>query len=128
MYAISLLKHVVVVLSKSEGPQKWLAPCGTDVHRVARTIDVSILEKLSHWQNNMIMQNEVLIAQNMENLGAISLCLLEQLRPFIVYVDFCQVLMHEGLSCSSKQTDPEPKFTMFGGLHAPSHNVILVCM
>jgi hypothetical protein len=36
-YAISLLKHVVVVLSKSEGPQKWLAPCGSDVHRVART-------------------------------------------------------------------------------------------
>jgi hypothetical protein len=64
MYAISLLKHVVV-LSKSEGPQKWLAPCGTDVHIVARTIDVSILEKESHRLNNMIMQNEVLIAQNM---------------------------------------------------------------
>jgi hypothetical protein len=34
MYAISLLKHdvVVPVLSKSEGPQKWLAPSGTDVH------------------------------------------------------------------------------------------------
>jgi hypothetical protein len=45
MYAISLLKDVVVVLSKSEGPQKWLAPCGTDVHKVARTIGVSILEK-----------------------------------------------------------------------------------
>jgi hypothetical protein len=38
MYAISLLKHVV--LSKSEGPQKRLAPCGADVHRVARPIDV----------------------------------------------------------------------------------------
>jgi hypothetical protein len=50
MYAISLLKHVVV-LSKSEGPQKWLAPSGTDVHRVARTIDVSILQKDSHRQN-----------------------------------------------------------------------------
>jgi hypothetical protein len=82
MYAISLLKHVVVVvLSKSEGPQKWLAPCGTDVHRVACTIDVSILEKESHRQNNMIMRNEVLIAQNMENLGAKSVCLNEQLRP-----------------------------------------------
>jgi hypothetical protein len=57
--AISWLKHVVVVLSKSEGPQKWLARCGTEVHRVARTIDVSILEKGSHRQNNMIMQNEV---------------------------------------------------------------------
>jgi hypothetical protein len=77
MYAISLLKHVVVVLSKSEGPQKWLAPCGTDVHRVARTIDVSILEKDSHRQNKMIMRNEVLIAQNMEILGAIYVCLLE---------------------------------------------------
>jgi hypothetical protein len=33
MYAISSLKHVVVVLSKSEGPQKWLAPCGTDVRQ-----------------------------------------------------------------------------------------------
>jgi hypothetical protein len=69
------------VLSKSEGPQKWLAPCGTDVHRVACTIDVSILEKDSHRQKKIIMQNEELIAQNMENLGAISLCLLEQLRP-----------------------------------------------
>jgi hypothetical protein len=45
MYEIGWLKHVVVVLSKSEGPQKWLAPCGTDVHSVARTIDVSIREK-----------------------------------------------------------------------------------
>jgi hypothetical protein len=74
VYAISWLKPVVVVvLSKSEGPQKWLASCGTDVHRVARTIDVSILEKDSHRQNKIIMQNEVLIAQNMESLGAISL-------------------------------------------------------
>jgi hypothetical protein len=71
-----LLKNVVVVLSKSEGPQKWLAPCGTDVHRVARTIDVSILEKDSHWQIKMIMRNEVLRAQNMENLGALSVFLL----------------------------------------------------
>jgi hypothetical protein len=38
------------------------------------------------------MQNEVLIAQNMENLGTKSVCLLEQLRPFNVYVDFCHVL------------------------------------
>jgi hypothetical protein len=60
MCAISLLKYVVVVLSKSEGPQKWLAPCGTDVHRVACSMDVSILEKDSRGQNNMIMQNEVL--------------------------------------------------------------------
>jgi hypothetical protein len=74
MHAISWLKHVVVVLSKSEGPQKWLAPCRTDVHRDARTIDVSILEKDSHRQNKMIMRNEVLIAQNMEHFGAISLC------------------------------------------------------
>jgi hypothetical protein len=81
IYAFSWLKHVVVVLRKSEGTQKWLAPCGTDVHRVALTIDVSILEKDSHSQNKITMQNEVLIAQNMENLGAISLCLLEQLRP-----------------------------------------------
>jgi hypothetical protein len=42
MYAISLLEHVVV-LSKFEGPQKWSAPCGTDVHRAALTIDVCIL-------------------------------------------------------------------------------------
>jgi hypothetical protein len=53
MYAISL--HVVVVLSKSEGPQKWLAPCGEDVHRVARIIDVCILEKKSHRQTKMVM-------------------------------------------------------------------------
>jgi hypothetical protein len=81
MQAVSWPKHVVV-LSKSEGPQK-LAPCGTDVHRVARTLDVSILEKDSHRQNKMTTQNELLIAQNMENLGAISLCLLEQLRPLL---------------------------------------------
>jgi hypothetical protein len=56
MYAISWLKHAVVVLSKSEGPQKWLAPCGTDVHRVACTIDVSVLEKDSHRQNKIIMR------------------------------------------------------------------------
>jgi hypothetical protein len=73
-YAFSWLKHVAVVLSKSEGLQKWLAPCGTDVHRVARPIDVSIFEKDSHRQNQIIMRNEVLLAQNMEKLGAISLC------------------------------------------------------
>jgi hypothetical protein len=55
MHAISLLTHVFVVLNKSEGPQKWLAPCGTDVHRVARTIDVCILEQESHRQNKIIM-------------------------------------------------------------------------
>jgi hypothetical protein len=49
-YAIRLLKHVAVVLSKSEGPQKGLAPCGTDVHSVARTIGVCILEQESHRQ------------------------------------------------------------------------------
>jgi hypothetical protein len=59
MSEISWLKHVVVVLRKSEGPQKWLAPCGTDVHRVARTIDVSILEMDSHRQNKIIVRNEV---------------------------------------------------------------------
>jgi hypothetical protein len=55
MFAISLLKLLVVVLSKSEGLQEWLAPCGTDVHRVARTIDACILEKESHMQVQMIM-------------------------------------------------------------------------
>jgi hypothetical protein len=54
MYAISLLKNGVV-LSKSEGPQKWLAPCSTDVHSVARTADVCILEKESYRQTQMIM-------------------------------------------------------------------------
>jgi hypothetical protein len=52
MYAIRLLKHV---LSKSEGPQKWLAPCSTDVHRVVRTIDVWILEQESPRQSKRIM-------------------------------------------------------------------------
>jgi hypothetical protein len=55
MYAISLLQRVLVVLSKPEGPQKWLATCDTDVHRVACTIDVCILEKESHRQSKMIM-------------------------------------------------------------------------
>jgi hypothetical protein len=40
LYAISLLKHFVVVLSKSEGPQKWLAPYITDVHRVVQLVSV----------------------------------------------------------------------------------------
>jgi hypothetical protein len=34
-----------------------LAPCGTDVHRVARTIDFSILEKDSHRHIKIIMRN-----------------------------------------------------------------------
>jgi hypothetical protein len=47
--AISLLNHVAV-LSKSDSLQKWLAPCSTDVHRVARTIDACILEQEPHRQ------------------------------------------------------------------------------
>jgi hypothetical protein len=58
MHAISLLKHVVV-LSKSEDLQKWLAPCGTDVHRVARTIDVCILGQIPHRQAKMILGHVV---------------------------------------------------------------------
>jgi hypothetical protein len=54
MYAIRLHKRVVM-LSKSEGPQKWLAPYGTDVQRVACTIDVCVLERKSHRQTKMIM-------------------------------------------------------------------------
>jgi hypothetical protein len=84
MYAISLLNHVVVLLSTSEGSQKWFAPCGTDVHGVACTIDVCIVEQESHRQTKMIMWNGALRAQNMENLGAMSVCLLEQLRPLIL--------------------------------------------
>jgi hypothetical protein len=60
-YAVSSLKHVVF-LSKSEGPQKWLAPCNTDAHRVAGTIDVCILEQEPYRQIKMIMQNGVLKA------------------------------------------------------------------
>jgi hypothetical protein len=45
MYAMSLLKHGVAVLSKSEGLLKWLAPCVTDVQGVARTVDVCILSQ-----------------------------------------------------------------------------------
>jgi hypothetical protein len=55
MYATSSLKHVVVVLSKSEGLQKWLAPCGTDVHRVAPANDVCILEQEFHRQTKLIV-------------------------------------------------------------------------
>jgi hypothetical protein len=55
MHAISLLIYVVVVLSKSEGSLKWLAPCGTDLHRVARRIDVCIFQKEYQRQNKMIM-------------------------------------------------------------------------
>jgi hypothetical protein len=57
VHAITLLKHVVVVvvvLSKSEGPQKWLAPFGTDVHRVAHTFDVCIPEHESHRHTKMM--------------------------------------------------------------------------
>jgi hypothetical protein len=79
-YAISLLK-LVVVQRKSEGRQKRLAPCSTYVHRVARTIDVRILEHESHRQTKMMMRNGILTAQNMEILGETSVRLLEQLRP-----------------------------------------------
>jgi hypothetical protein len=99
MYAISLLEHVVVVLSKSEGQQKWLAPCGIDVHRVARTIDVSILEKDSHRQHKIIMRNEVLIAQNMQNFGAISVCLPEQLRPLLRTWTLITFYWHVAFAC-----------------------------
>jgi hypothetical protein len=51
MYAISVLKRVVV-LSKSEGLKKRLAPRGTDVHRFAHTIDVCMLEKESQQVND----------------------------------------------------------------------------
>jgi hypothetical protein len=51
IYAISLLKHDVVVLRKSEGPQKWLATCSADMHRDAHTIDVCILEKANENDN-----------------------------------------------------------------------------
>jgi hypothetical protein len=54
MYGVSLLKHAVV-LSKCEGLQKWLAPCGTDVHRVAQTSDVCILEQKAARQTKMMM-------------------------------------------------------------------------
>jgi hypothetical protein len=47
MHAIGLWKHVVV-LSKSDGPQKWLAPRSADVHRGAPAIDVCTLEKDCH--------------------------------------------------------------------------------
>jgi hypothetical protein len=43
-------------------------------------IDVCILEEDSHRLNKKIMRNEVLRAQNMETLGANSVCFLEQLR------------------------------------------------
>jgi hypothetical protein len=98
VYAISLLKHDVVVLRKSQGPQKWLAPCRTDVHRVACTIDVCILEKESHRQNSIIMRKEVLIAQNMENLSVfvcIELIFTRAREASIAYVDFCHVLLYE---------------------------------
>jgi hypothetical protein len=77
------LNHDVVLLSKSEGSQKWLAPCCTDVHRDARTIDVCILELESHRQTKMTMSNGELKAQNMENLGVMSPRLHEQLGPLL---------------------------------------------
>jgi hypothetical protein len=43
----------------------------------------------------MIMRNEVLIAQNMENLCAKSVCLLE---AFLAYVDFCHVLFFSAIT------------------------------
>jgi hypothetical protein len=52
---VAVVVVVVVALSKSGGPQKWLVPSGTDVHRVARTIDVCTVEQESHRQTKMIM-------------------------------------------------------------------------
>jgi hypothetical protein len=71
MYVISLLKRVGV-LTKSEGSQKWLAPSDTDLHRVARAIDVCSLKKDSLRQTAMILWNAGLRAQHMESVGAIS--------------------------------------------------------
>jgi hypothetical protein len=104
MYAISLLKHVLVVLSKSEGLQKWLAPCGTYVHRDARTIDVSILEKDSYRQYNMIIGNEVLRARTWKILR--NICLFTwAIEAFIAYfVDFCHILHQSGSACMKQLT------------------------
>jgi hypothetical protein len=98
MYAISLLKGVVVVLGKSEGPPKCLAPCSTDVHRLARATVVSILEKESHRRINTELRNEVFIAQTMENVGVKSVCLPEHLGPLLRTI--CSVIM-----CSSECAD-----------------------
>jgi hypothetical protein len=43
MYAISVLKHVVVGLGKSEGRQKWLAPCGTDPDKMCTELLVLLI-------------------------------------------------------------------------------------
>jgi hypothetical protein len=52
LYAISLLKHVVILLN--EGLQK-LTTLGIDVNIVARTIDVCICKQESHRQPKLIM-------------------------------------------------------------------------
>jgi hypothetical protein len=51
---LCMVKHAVV-LSKCEGLQKWLTPCVTDVHRVAHTSDVYILEQKAARQTKMMM-------------------------------------------------------------------------
>jgi hypothetical protein len=60
---------------------------GTLGHRVARTIHVCILEKESQRQTKMMLSTGVLRAHKMENLDAISVCLLA------AYLGFCHVQM-----------------------------------
>jgi hypothetical protein len=54
-YAISPLKHIVLLLSRSEGLQKRLALCGTNMHMVALAIDVCTLGQTSHKETKTMM-------------------------------------------------------------------------
>jgi hypothetical protein len=51
MHVISMITNIVLALSKSEGLLKWLASCGTDVRRVAHTIDGCIFSQTSSQPN-----------------------------------------------------------------------------
>jgi hypothetical protein len=91
MLPISVLKHVVV-LSKFEGPQKWLAPCGIDVHRVARTLDVCVVEQESHRHIKNVKWGTKSTKHG--NFGC-NVCLFPcAIEAFLACVDFRHVLLH----------------------------------
>jgi hypothetical protein len=50
-----LREHTAVLLRNSQGLQKWLAAFGTDMHMVARAIDVCIPGQPFHKQKKVIM-------------------------------------------------------------------------
>jgi hypothetical protein len=72
MHAMSLLKHVVVVIRKSECMQQRCASCGTCLFAQLMSVSGAGISQATLNEN----LKWVLRAQKAEHLGAISVCLL----------------------------------------------------